>query len=102
MDLGTSQLRGRHARDAVRAAFAACYRHIDAATMYGNEEDLGQVIRASGLFEHYVLSSSLRMPNACRKPARAVRTTRSIRLCSAVYKTAALPTELHRRGRAEC
>jgi 2,5-diketo-D-gluconate reductase A len=46
---GTWQLRGRHARDGVRAAFAAGYRHIDTATMYGNEEEIGQAIRDSGL-----------------------------------------------------
>jgi 2,5-diketo-D-gluconate reductase A len=46
---GTWQLRGRHARDGVRAALAAGYRHIDTATMYGNEEEIGQAIRDSGL-----------------------------------------------------
>jgi 2,5-diketo-D-gluconate reductase A len=46
---GTWLLRGRPGRDAVRAALAAGYRHIDTATMYGNEADVGHVLASSGL-----------------------------------------------------
>jgi 2,5-diketo-D-gluconate reductase A len=46
---GTWLLRGRAGRDAVRAALAAGYRHIDTATMYGNEADVGHVLASSGL-----------------------------------------------------
>ncbi len=35
--------------ETVRAAFDAGYRHIDTAQMYGNEEQVGQAIAASGL-----------------------------------------------------
>jgi 2,5-diketo-D-gluconate reductase A len=35
--------------DAVREAFAAGYRHIDTAQMYGNEEGVGDAINGSGL-----------------------------------------------------
>ncbi len=34
---------------AVRAALAAGYRHVDTASMYGNEEDVGEAVRASGV-----------------------------------------------------
>ena len=37
LGLGTWQLRGRAAVDAVRLALEVGYRHIDTATMYGNE-----------------------------------------------------------------
>lgn len=46
---GTWQLRGRQAREAVRAALAAGYRHLDTATMYGNEAEVGRAIADSGL-----------------------------------------------------
>ena len=47
--LGTWQLRGRAGYQAIMAAFAAGYRHIDTATMYGNEADVGRALADSGL-----------------------------------------------------
>jgi diketogulonate reductase-like aldo/keto reductase len=46
---GTWLLRGKAGREALRAALAAGYRHIDTATMYGNETDVGHALAASGL-----------------------------------------------------
>ena len=46
---GTWQLGGREAYDAVRFALEAGYRHIDTATMYGNEAEVGRALRDSGL-----------------------------------------------------
>ena len=46
---GTWQLRGRTGRAAVAAALAAGYRHIDTATMYGNESEVGRAVADSGL-----------------------------------------------------
>jgi 2,5-diketo-D-gluconate reductase A len=46
---GTWRLRGRPGRGALRAALAAGYRHIDTATMYGNEGDVGHALAESGL-----------------------------------------------------
>jgi 2,5-diketo-D-gluconate reductase A len=46
---GTWKLRGDQARTAVREALAAGYRHIDTATMYGNEEEIGQALVDSGV-----------------------------------------------------
>jgi diketogulonate reductase-like aldo/keto reductase len=40
---------GREVRDAVTWALEAGYRHIDTARLYGNERDVGEVVRASGL-----------------------------------------------------
>jgi len=46
---GTWQLRGRAGREALRSALEVGYRHIDTATMYGNEADVGHALAASGL-----------------------------------------------------
>jgi 2,5-diketo-D-gluconate reductase A len=46
---GTWQLRGRSAYDAVRHALDVGYRHLDTATMYGNEAEVGRALRDSGV-----------------------------------------------------
>jgi diketogulonate reductase-like aldo/keto reductase len=46
---GTWQLQGRRAYEAVLAALEVGYRHIDTATMYGNEAEVGRALRDSGL-----------------------------------------------------
>jgi len=47
--LGTWQFRGSRGYEAVRDALAAGYRHIDTATMYGNESEVGRAVKDSGL-----------------------------------------------------
>jgi diketogulonate reductase-like aldo/keto reductase len=48
--LGTYQSRsGKETQEAVLWALEAGYRHIDTAAMYGNEEDVGEAIRKSGI-----------------------------------------------------
>ena len=49
LGLGTWQAQGRSAVDAVRHALEVGYRHIDTATMYGNEREVGQAIASSGV-----------------------------------------------------
>jgi len=50
LGLGTRQLKpGSECRDTVRAALRCGYRLIDTASTYGNEEDVGNGIRAAGL-----------------------------------------------------
>ncbi|HEY5989308.1 MAG TPA: aldo/keto reductase [Streptosporangiaceae bacterium] len=46
---GTWQVRGRAGRAALHAALDAGYRHIDTATMYGNESEVGRALAESGL-----------------------------------------------------
>jgi 2,5-diketo-D-gluconate reductase A len=46
---GTWQLGGRRAYEAVRYALEVGYRHLDTATMYRNEHDVGQALSDSGL-----------------------------------------------------
>ncbi|QKX56056.1 uncharacterized protein TRUGW13939_03156 [Talaromyces rugulosus] len=47
--LGTWQSRNDEVRDAVKTALEAGYRHIDAAAVYGNEKQVGDGIKASGV-----------------------------------------------------
>jgi diketogulonate reductase-like aldo/keto reductase len=46
---GTWQATGHAAYDSVRAALDVGYRHLDTATAYGNEEQIGRAIRDSGV-----------------------------------------------------
>ena len=47
--LGTWMLRGSQGRQAVEWALEAGYRHLDTATMYGNESEVGGALAASGV-----------------------------------------------------
>lgn len=47
--LGTWSISGPECSQAVTSALEAGYRHIDTASAYGNEEDVGQGIRDSGI-----------------------------------------------------
>jgi 2,5-diketo-D-gluconate reductase A len=49
LGFGTWQLRGNAAYQAVRDALEAGYRHLDTATMYGNEAEVGRALRDSGV-----------------------------------------------------
>jgi len=46
---GTWQVTGRDAVDGVQDALALGYRHVDTARMYGNEREVGEGLRASGV-----------------------------------------------------
>ena len=49
LGLGTWQLRGSSAIDAMLWALEVGYRHIDTASAYGNEERVGQAVAESGV-----------------------------------------------------
>jgi 2,5-diketo-D-gluconate reductase A len=46
---GTWQIRGRKAYESTKLALEVGYRHVDTATMYGNEEEVGRALRDSGV-----------------------------------------------------
>lgn len=46
---GTWQATGQAGYDSVRVALEVGYRHIDTATAYGNEEEVGRALRDSGV-----------------------------------------------------
>ena len=49
LGLGVFQTPPDETRDAVRAALDTGYRHIDTAAAYGNEREVGEAVRASGI-----------------------------------------------------
>ncbi|RAK79350.1 aldo/keto reductase [Aspergillus fijiensis CBS 313.89] len=58
--LGTWQSKPNEVREAVVAALKGGYRHIDAAAIYGNEQEVGDGIKASGVpREEIFLTSKL-------------------------------------------
>ena len=49
LGFGTWQITGSDAQQATEAALAAGYRHLDTATIYGNEREVGAGLAASGI-----------------------------------------------------
>ncbi|MCO7220881.1 aldo/keto reductase [Klenkia sp. PcliD-1-E] len=49
LGFGTYQIEPENTREAVRTALEVGYRHIDTAEMYGNEKEVGEAFRDSGL-----------------------------------------------------
>jgi 2,5-diketo-D-gluconate reductase A len=78
---GTWRLRNDLAHEAVLAALAAGYRHIDTATMYANEAEIGRALQDSGLDRAEVfITTKIRPSDAgqansvLRQSLRALRT----------------------------
>ena len=67
---GTWQLTGRTCRDAVVAALRSGYRHLDTATMYRNEAEIGKAWRDSGVPRDEVFVTT-KLPPARAGRARA-------------------------------
>jgi 2,5-diketo-D-gluconate reductase A len=66
--LGTWQMTGARCRAAVRAALEVGYRHIDTATMYRNEREVGRAVRDSGVpREQVFVTTKLPPGNAGRE-----------------------------------
>jgi 2,5-diketo-D-gluconate reductase A len=65
---GTWPMRGHKACEAVLTALQAGYRHVDTATMYANEAEVGKGIRESGVPRQEVfLTTKLRAGDAGRE-----------------------------------
>ena len=68
LGFGTFQLKGSDAYDAVRFALETGYRHLDTATGYGNEVEVGRAIRDSGVpREEIYVTTKLPPDNAGRE-----------------------------------
>jgi diketogulonate reductase-like aldo/keto reductase len=70
--LGTWQLRGQEGYDAVRAALDVGYRHIDTATMYRNEDQVGRAVRDSGLAREDVFVTTKLPPDRADRPRETI------------------------------
>jgi diketogulonate reductase-like aldo/keto reductase len=70
--LGTWQLRGRKAYEAIRYALDAGYRHIDTATMYGNEDEVGRAVRDSGIPRDEIFITTKLPPERTGRPRETI------------------------------
>ncbi|MGA2014399.1 MAG: aldo/keto reductase [Solirubrobacteraceae bacterium] len=72
LGFGVFQIDPQDTAHAVSAALEVGYRHIDTAQMYGNEREVGEAVRASGLDRADVFITS-KLHNRCHRPADARR-----------------------------
>ncbi|HVF02281.1 MAG TPA: aldo/keto reductase [Rubrobacteraceae bacterium] len=70
LGFGVFQIEPENTAEAVGAALELGYRHIDTAEMYGNEKEVGEAIRASGLDRGDIYVTS-KLNNAFHEPQDA-------------------------------
>lgn len=73
--LGTWDLRGGRGRRAMRAALDLGYRHLDTATMYRNETEVGRAIADSGLDRRDVFITTKMLAGAAGRERTALNTS---------------------------
>jgi len=75
LGLGTWELRGRTCTRIVEQALRFGYRHLDTAAMYGNEREVGEGLRASGVAREAVFVTTKVWPShfAPRELERSAR-----------------------------
>ncbi|CAI5933991.1 unnamed protein product [Closterium sp. NIES-64] len=62
LPVGTFKAKGGEVKEAVKAALAAGYRHIDTASVYKNEAEVGEAIREYGIAREEVFITSKASP----------------------------------------
>jgi 2,5-diketo-D-gluconate reductase A len=72
LGFGTWQLRGDEARQAVVWALEAGYRHVDTATMYRNEREVGAAVADAGLPRDQVFVTTKLPPEHADAPRRTL------------------------------
>jgi 2,5-diketo-D-gluconate reductase A len=75
LGFGTWQLRGQECYDAVRAALDSGYRHLDTATMYRNEAEVGRALRDSGVPRDDVFVTTKLPPERADRPEETIATS---------------------------
>ena len=70
LGFGVFQIEPKDTAQAVEEALEIGYRHIDTAEMYGNEKEVGEAVRASGLDRSEVFITS-KLSNAFHEPDAA-------------------------------
>ena len=81
--LGTWQLTGGRCYEAVRHALDVGYRHIDTATIYGNEREVGRAVRDSGVPREDVFITTKLPPREAGRERRTI--TRSLQALGTDY-----------------
>ncbi|MEW2354649.1 aldo/keto reductase [Spirillospora sp. NPDC029432] len=72
---GTWQLRSRTAYESVRAALEIGYRHVDTATLYKNESDVGRAVKDSGVDREQVFITTKLRPQDARHARRTLESS---------------------------
>lgn len=80
---GTWQLRSKAAYESVRAALEVGYRHVDTATMYQNEAEVGRAVKDSGLDRGQVFVTTKLRSQDARHARRTLES--SLRLLDTDY-----------------
>lgn len=80
---GTWQLGPKAAYESVRAALEIGYRHVDTATLYQNESDVGRAVKDSGLDREQVFVTTKLRPQDARNARRTLES--SLRLLDTGY-----------------
>jgi 2,5-diketo-D-gluconate reductase A len=74
LGFGTWQITGPQAYDAVRTALDVGYRHIDTATMYRNEDEVGRALADSGIPREDVFVTT-KVPPGADDPRQVLETS---------------------------
>jgi diketogulonate reductase-like aldo/keto reductase len=72
LGFGTWQAQGRRAYEAVRYALELGYRHLDTATMYRNEAEVGRAVRESGVPREEVFITTKLPPGRAGSERRTI------------------------------
>lgn len=72
LGLGTWQMSGSECRRAVRQALEVGYRHLDTATMYRNERDIGIAVRESGIPREQLFITTKLVPQDAGRERRTL------------------------------
>lgn len=70
--LGTYSLHGATCINSVKSAIASGFRKFDTASVYGNEEEVGQGIRESGMPREEIFVTTKLYPNQYSNPEAAI------------------------------
>jgi 2,5-diketo-D-gluconate reductase A len=73
LGFGTWQIKGSEATRATTAALEAGYRHIDTATVYGNEAEVGRALSGSGIAREDVFVTTKCPPNRAGRELETLR-----------------------------
>jgi diketogulonate reductase-like aldo/keto reductase len=73
---GTWQITGKSAYESVRTALDVGYRHIDTATMYGNEEQIGKALRDSGVDRSEIFITTKLPPSDAGRERQTIEASR--------------------------
>jgi diketogulonate reductase-like aldo/keto reductase len=73
--LGTWQMTGARCQAAVRSALEVGYRHLDTATMYRNEREVGRAVRGSGVPREQLFITTKLPPGAAGREQRTLQSS---------------------------